>query len=295
MKKYFSFLIITVLTISVLSAQKTLSTGRNLTGAGNGFEPVEGQYVQINGINMYYEVYGEGSPILLIHDSGGSTRSMDNQIKFFSKKNKVIVADSRAQGNTNNNSDSLTYDMMAKDYKLLLDQLEVDSVWAIGQGDGANIALLMAIQYPEKIKTMVLAGAHLNCTTDAMEPAYVAQLQKQVSNYRDSIRAGKTQYKFTLELLNLQLHQPEIDLEQIQQITIPVFILNGDRDIVKPEHAVFIYRNLLDAQLDIIPGAGHNLMQEAPVLLNNGAMRFFMRNMKMQAKKEPINKTQEED
>jgi pimeloyl-ACP methyl ester carboxylesterase len=103
---------------------------------------------------MYYEIYGNGEPLLIIHGNGGSVFSAKDQIPFFQNKYKVIVVDSRGHGKTNNNIDSLTYDLIADDINSLLEHLKIDSAHVFGQSDGAIVGLIMAFRYPKKVKKL---------------------------------------------------------------------------------------------------------------------------------------------
>ena len=120
-----------------------------------------GKYYDIRGFKMYAEVYGKGQPLLIIHGNGGSINNFIYQIPYFSKKYKVIIADSRAQGKSVDKGDSLTYEMMADDYAALLDILKIDSADVIGWSDGGINGLLLSIRHPEKVKKLAVTGANL--------------------------------------------------------------------------------------------------------------------------------------
>ncbi len=120
-----------------------------------------GKYYNIRGISIYTEVYGSGKPLLLIHGNGGSMKSFENNIAFFSKKYKVICMDSRAQGKTVDNKDSLSFEMMADDEAALLDAMQIDSAYVIGWSDGGINALLLAMRHPEKVIKLASTGANL--------------------------------------------------------------------------------------------------------------------------------------
>ncbi|HYK57347.1 MAG TPA: alpha/beta hydrolase, partial [Flavisolibacter sp.] len=94
---------------------------KNKTGVPYGNNKAAGKFYNIRGFNMYAETYGTGQPLLIIHGNGGSISNFFNQIPYFSKNYKVIVADSRAQGKSADKGDSLSYEMMADDYAALLD------------------------------------------------------------------------------------------------------------------------------------------------------------------------------
>lgn len=111
-----------------------------------------GRYLNIRGFKMYYETYGEGEPLLLIHGSDGSIRDFYKNIPYFSNTYKVIIADSRAQGRSTGTADSLSYEMMTEDFNVLLDSMHVDSCYVIGWSDGGINGLLLAIHHPDKVK-----------------------------------------------------------------------------------------------------------------------------------------------
>ncbi len=264
-----------------LQAQRQLGSkpmGNGQPGsAGKSFDHIEGTYAVVNGINMYYEQYGEGDPILLIHGNGGSTESFDGQIAFLSRKYKVIVADSRGQGRSTNNADSLTYELMAEDFYLFLEQLELDSVNIVGWSDGGIIGLILARDYPEKVKKLVAVGANLRPDTTAVSEALLDWTRMKMEQAQDSVAAGKKSFATEEMLMRLMLHHPNIDVADLHDIKAPVMVVAGDHDLIKVTHTVEIYENLPHAQLAIYPGATHNLMLESPQLFNNAVLRFFSR------------------
>src|SRR5580658_7804341 len=111
-----------------------------------GRNPAVGKYADIRGFKMYYETYGKGEPLLIIHGNGGSIVNFSNQIPYFAKKYQVILADSRAQGKSVDPTDSLSYEMMTDDLNALLDNLHLKSCYVIGWSDGGINGLLLAIR-----------------------------------------------------------------------------------------------------------------------------------------------------
>jgi alpha-beta hydrolase superfamily lysophospholipase len=158
-----------------------------------GHNKTAGKYYDIRGFKMYCEVYGQGQPLLIIHGNGGSIDNFIYQIPFFRKKYKVIIADSRAQGKSSDNGDSLTYEMMADDYAALLDAMKIDSADIIGWSDGGINGLLIAIRHPEKVKKLAVTGANLVPDTtavpqqiwDMVAPTYSALRNKSNKNEQE--------------------------------------------------------------------------------------------------------------
>ena len=215
-----------------------------------------GKYTTTRGFNMYYEVYGSGEPLLIIHANGGSINNFAGQIPYFAKSYKVIVADSRAQGKSVDNSDSLSYEMMADDFNALLDTLHIDSCYVIGWSDGGINGLLLAIRHPDKVKKLAITGANLWPDTTAVEPFLYNMIQRHNDSLKNVIRTQGTRHDLKLSLLLSD--QPHISLEQLHHVQCPTLIINGDHDIILPKHAMLIADNIPRSYLWIIPGAGHS-------------------------------------
>ena len=121
-----------------------------------------GNYLKVNGINLYYEVYGEGEPLVLIHGSGQSIDDMAHQIGHFSTDYQVVVADSRAHGRSGMTDDQMTYKIMAQDWVALINHLKLPPVRLVGWSDGGNISLEIARTHPNSVDRVAVMGANLS-------------------------------------------------------------------------------------------------------------------------------------
>lgn len=215
-----------------------------------------GHYANIRGIKMYYEIYGAGKPLLIIHGNGGSIKDFNKQIPYFSKEYKVILADSRAQGKSIDTGDSLNYEMMAEDLNALLDQLHLDSCYVIGWSDGGINGLLLAMHHPEKVKKLAVTGANLWPDTTAMEPSLYHWLYNLVDSLKPLPKTPelKNQYK----LLEMMTREPNITLEQLHTIKCPTLVIGGDHDALLPRHTLLIAENIPQSYLWILPNSGHS-------------------------------------
>ena len=120
-----------------------------------------GKRVQVGDIFMYYEIYGKGEPLILLHGGYGSSEMMGGMIDAFSKKYLVIAVDSRSQGRTTDSDEKeLTYTQMALDLNGFMDKLQIKKAKFVGWSDGGNIALELALIHPEKIVKAVAMGAN---------------------------------------------------------------------------------------------------------------------------------------
>ena len=230
---------------------------KDSTGVPYGHNPATGKYYDIRGFKMYVEVYGQGKPLLFIHGNGGSINNFTKQIPYFAQKYKVIIADSRAQGKSADQNDSLSYEMMADDYAALLDAMKIDSAYVVGWSDGGINGLLMAIRHPEKVKKLAVTGANLRPDTtavpqeiwDMVTPVYAGLKSKADKNEME-----KGAYK----LFKLLVENPHIPLSDLKKITCPTLVIGGDHDVIKEEHTMEIYKNIPNAYLWILPNSGHS-------------------------------------
>lgn len=231
-----------------------------------GNNPAAGGHILINGFKMYYEVYGEGEPLLLIHGNGGSIKGHSKRIEYFKKKYKVIAADSRSHGKSEDLGDSLTYKNMTSDYNALLNYLDIDSCLIWGQSDGGIIGLLLAIDYPDKVKRIAAFGANIRPDTSAVYSSIVNWVEATLE---------KTKDEHERRLFTLLKYQPNISYDDLAQIKAPVLIMSGDRDAIKLEHTIDIFNHIENANLFIMPGATHFGAYEKTDLFNTVLSSFF--------------------
>lgn len=222
-----------------------------------GNNPEAGHYATVNGIKMYYEVYGEGQPLLLLHGNGGSIRGHAGRIEHFKNKYKVITVDSRSHGKTEDPGDTLTYELMASDVNGLLNYLKVDSCYIWGQSDGGILGLILAMNYPDKVKKVAVFGANIKPDTSAVFGS--------IANWVEETLA-KTTNDHERRLYQLMRNHPNIDYSELSKIKAPVLIMSGDRDAIKLEHSVAIFKHIENSNLFIMPGATHFGAYEKPDL-----------------------------
>ncbi|CAN5559317.1 alpha/beta fold hydrolase [soil metagenome] len=215
-----------------------------------------GKYFNNRGFKMYYETYGAGQPLLIIHGNGGSINNFVYQIPFFAKNYKVILADSRSQGKSIDTGDSLSYEMMTDDLSALLDHLGLDSCYVIGWSDGGINGLLLAIRHPEKVKKLAVTGANLVPDTSAVDPF----VHDWAMKYGDSMQKMKQtpELKIQLKLFHLLSHEPHISIKQLNGISCPTLVIGGDHDILLPKHTLLIAESIPKSYLWILPNSGHS-------------------------------------
>ena len=232
-----------------------------------------GKYIKTRGINLYYETYGEGEPLLIIHGNGGSINNFVYQIPYFAKNYRVILADSRAQGKSIDKGDSLSYEMMTDDLNALLDTLHLKNCNVIGWSDGGINGLLLALRHPDKVKKLAITGANLWPEATAVDPF----IFNWVKNYYDSLKRMPTtpNIKQSIKLTRLLAFEPHIASQQLQNIKCPTLVIGGDHDVILPQHTMLIAQSIPNSYLWILPNSGHSTPIFYREIFNTEIDNFF--------------------
>ena len=234
-----------------------------------GDNPKAGHYADVNGIKLYYETYGNGEPLIMLHGNGGSIDAFRNQIPFFEKYYRVIAIDSRLQGKSGGSSDTISYELMASDFCALLDQLQIKSAYVLGWSDGGIDGILMALNCPDRVKKLAASGANTVADTTALSQADFDWMKKVIADPKSSAKEKA--------LNQMMIDQPNILFSELGKIKCPVLIMAGDRDMIKAEHTLKIFQSIPGASLCIFPDSHHGVCQQHPELFNETVLRFFQK------------------
>jgi len=233
-----------------------------------GSNPKAGNYASINGIRLYYETYGSGEPLILLHGNGGSIEAFSKQIPFFEKYYQVIAIDSRLQGKSGGSPNRISYDMMASDFCALLDYLQIKSANVLGWSDGGIDGIVMAMKCPQKVKRLAISGANIVPDSSALS-------NDDILGMKDFVANNKTASKKEIALTQMMIDQPNIPFTSLKQIHCPVLVMAGDHDLIKPEHTLKIFQSIPGASLCIFPDSNHGVCQQHPKLFNETVLTFF--------------------
>ena len=220
-----------------------------------------GHFAKVNGISLYYEIHGQGSPLLLIHGDGGSINSLRCQIAYFSRSHRVVVADSRSHGRSDLGEGRLTYEQIADDLSGLLDQLAINSADVWGHSGGGIVALLVAIRHPEKVAKLISSSPNLRPDETALFPWLTEGARARSKNAADMIKSGDRSQDWVRikRQQDLGLEEPHIDVRDLQKILSPTLLMFADSDIIPLGHALEIFNAIPRAQLFVMPGATHGM------------------------------------
>ena len=228
-------------------------------------------YAAVNGLNMYYEVHGEGPPLLLLHGGTGSIPT--KWIPFFSSQFRVIAMEQMGHGRTADVTDRpFHFHDMAEDTVELMRQLGIESAVIVGYSDGGIIGIDIAIHHSEMVTKLAVTGANSRVDGYTAENLEWARTFKPADlpvseAYARLSPDGPDHWPIVLERLQRMWPvEPNFTREEMQGIKAPTLIIIGDGDIVTPEHAVEMFRAISGAQLCVVPHAGHGVMPKETIL-----------------------------
>lgn len=281
--------IVLSITTSCQSGSKTeptVSTETKDTTVSQNIKPAESGYADVNGLKLYYEVYGSGKPIVLLHGSFMTIPLNWSHIIPLLKDRKVIVAEMQGHGRTKDIDRPMSYEAFANDVSGLLKHLKIDSADILGYSMGGGIAFQFAVQHPEQLRRLViLSGTYAH---DGWWP----DVEKSFGTINADMFKGSIIQKQYDSLGNDPKHFDEfvkkvmsMDLKfydwskEVKKIQAPIFMAIGDADGVRYEHAIELFRakgggkmgdmyGLPKSRLAIIPGTTHiGMMQRTNILM----------------------------
>jgi pimeloyl-ACP methyl ester carboxylesterase len=233
--------------------------------------PVRTGYASVNGLHLYYEIHGQGEPLVLIHGGGSTIESNWARIlPLLAKSHRVIAIEEQGHGHTKAIDRPFTFENSADDVAALLEYLQIDRADLFGFSNGGQIALRVANRHPQKVRKLVIASAPFR--RDGMAPGFWEGLEKATlaqmpQALKDADRKINPDPKH-LEALFLQDSRRMIAFQDwpaadLESIAAPALVIVGDQDVVTPEHALKMSRLLQHARLAILPGNHGSYIGEA--------------------------------
>ena len=222
-------------------------------------EAMKSGMAPVNGIEMYYAVYGSGDPVLLIHGGLGHADIWANQVRDLMTDHEVIVADSRGHGRSTRNAEPYGYDLMASDYVALLDYLKIDKVDLVGWSDGGIIGIDIAMNHPERLRRLFAQAA--NVTVDGVKPTvmenptFTAYIERAGEDYRRLSPTPDEFDAFVEQISHMWESQPNWSDAMLAKITVTTAIVLGDHDEA-------IRRDHTDHMAAVIPGAEEIILKD---------------------------------
>lgn len=255
---------------------------------------------KVNGINIYYEIHGEGEPVIFGNGVFSNTLGWVNQLPIFSKEYQVILYDMRGQGQSDKPEGPYSFDIHAEDQKALLEDLGFSIVHHVGISYGGELGLVFALKYPDMLKSLVVCSAvsfvgpllygmcqlwRSACMLEDPEMFYHATVPL---NFGETFIQENTAILEQAKLRYAQLdYSPLVRLidaflmlnitDQLPRINIPTCVIAGEKDILKPAYpySKLIHDKIPNSEMVIVQDSGHAVTFEKPEEFNSIALGFL--------------------
>ena len=217
-----------------------------------------GQYAEVNGINLYYETQGTGRPLILLHGGLGSGEMFGPVRSALAERHQIIVPDLQGHGRTADIDRPIDIRLMADDIAALIDHLGLDKPDLVGYSLGGGVAFQTAVKYPDKVRRLVVASAHI--WRHAIPPEMLAQQAQVNAAAADAIRdtpmyrlyqqvaPRPEDFPRLLDKMGESMAQDFDFTEEVRSLQVPTLIVAADADMAPPSHYVEFFK-LLDGGL----------------------------------------------
>ena len=234
------------------------------------------EFLQNSGANIFYSEYFPADPqaptLILLHGNGEDHTYFVKQIPAFSPHFRLVLMDTRGQGQSTGGDGELNFSVFAADLLALMDHLQIAKAHLLGFSDGGNLALTFALAHPERVQSLILNGANL-------EPGGV-KLSTQlpiVLGYGCCRLLSPFSHKARQNgaVLGLMVNHPHIPPQALAALTMPALVIVGERDMIRDRHSQLIARSLPNAQFVRIPGGDHFCAAKCPEVFNHAVLSFL--------------------
>ena len=243
-----------------------------------------GKYLTIKDTKVYYEEYGKGTPLLLIHGAFGGIIHFQNVIPLLSKKYRVIITDAPGLGRSEYAKNKLSYNLLAEYQSEIINTLKLDSLYVLGWSDGAVTGLILAKNRPDKVKKLIISGANYKANAaknleelkNWTDTSWIAQnWPNWVKHYKNTAPKNNDWKRYINEIKDMWFQEQYFPKSDLENIKVPTLIVYGDNDMYTLEHGIEIHNAIKNSQFCVIPNCSHDVFEEKPELMTNLSFDFL--------------------
>ena len=282
MKAVFLLIMVTAMLVSSARSQTQMPLWKTIPRPAPMPAAADSGLAAVNGINMYYAIFGKGKPgpVLLLHGGFTSSDYWSSEVAALANTHEVIVTDSRGHSRSTLGNEPLSYTLMSNDVLALLNQLHLPQVSIVGWSDGGIVGLLLAIYHPHKVNKLFTFGTNFNLSGYSNEPPDTTTGRKFMTmageNYRRLSATPDSFPALRKALSNLYDREPNIAPADLTTIHSPTTIAAGEHDqFIKREHFAELAYLIPGAKLVIIPNVGHGGVLQDPVAFHKAIMDWL--------------------
>ncbi|OCX52537.1 alpha/beta hydrolase [Mucilaginibacter sp. PPCGB 2223] len=228
-------------------------------------------YAPVNGIDMYYEIYGSGDiPLVLVHGGGSTIETVfSNILHFFTEKHQVIAVELQAHGRTGDRDQPESFKQDAADVAGLLKYLKVEKANVLGFSDGGCTTLQLAISYPQLLNKIIVVSSNysragmIDGFFEGMEKATFADMPRPL---KDGFLKVNTDQRKLVNMFNKdrarRIAFEDFNETELKAIHMPTLLMVADKDVIRTEEVLKLSRLIPNAQLTILPGYHGTMLGE---------------------------------
>lgn len=234
-------------------------------------------YVELNGVNTWYDERGEGDPLVLLHGGLSDSRDFEGNIASLANQFRVLMPERRGHGHTGDVDGPITIDLMASDTIAFLDKIVGGPVRLVGYSQGAAVALFVALQRPDLVDKLVLISGSFDVNGMLFRPSTDGEVPPPVLNaYAEVSPDGPDHLPVVLaKIARAAEEEAPLRKSDLSGVTCRTLVMAGDDDLVTLEHTLDLYRGLPDSELAIVPGTSHVLLHEKPAVCTQLVEEFL--------------------
>ena len=252
------------------------------------------QYLDVDGHQVYtYEWDNNGEAVLLLHGGLSQTSHWDEQLlPAIEDGFHPFAYDRTAHGFTGDREGSLHFDYQVREAIFFLEEIVREPAHLIGYSDGGIIALLVAIQRPELVRSIVTLGANFHHSGTLPLPDFdgAVSADDQDEYNRTSPDAPETLAIKIKKMIAIWRSEPNLEKSDLAKIQCPVLVMAGDDDVIAHNHTIELFENIPLGQLAIIPGTSHQFIKEKPAMAQL-LIREFLEDLSYPITKMPMRRT----
>jgi len=248
--------------------------------------PARTGYVRANGIDYYYEIHGQGEPLLLLHGGLGSIQMFGPVLPLLARERQVIAVDLHGHGRTTLGDREVSMVDMGDDLATVLRELGYSQVDVLGYSMGGGVAFRLAAQHPRLVRRLALVSAGFSrdgfypelLPMQAQVGAGMAEMMKETPMYQSYVAVAPRPEDFPrlLDRMGDLMRRPYDWSGDVQKLTMPVMLIFGDSDMYRPEHVIRFYQLLGGGQRDAGWGREHMSRNRLAILPNLTHYEMFM-------------------
>ncbi len=230
--------------------------------------PEQSGLAPVNGIKIWYAVFGSGEPVILLHGGLANSAYWGDQVPALAKRYRVIVMDSRGHGRSTRDERPYGYDLMASDVLALMDYLKIEKAAIVGWSDGAILGLDIALHHPERLTKLFAFAANSDPSGVAdigSSPVFTAYIARAEKEYEKISPTPKEYKAFLDQITKMWDSQPNWTAADLQGIKVPTWIVDADHDeAIKRENTLFMAQQIPGSGLLILPQVSHFAFLQDP-------------------------------